>query len=253
MARLALLLALLAVAGTATAEEEVISALSQNRVSITANFDGSEIFVVGAVKREEPIPEDSDLDIIVTVAGPQQPVIVRKKERRLGVWVNTQSVEVEQVPSFYAVASTRSLKNILSEAEDDRYRISVERVLGPAAEQLTAAGSDQFVEAIIRIRQVDGLYTVAPGTISLAEDTLFGTHIALPANLVEGDYRVRSLLIRDGQVVDTNNSAIFVRKVGLGRLIYHYANEQPLLYGIFAVILAIATGWVASAAFRRFS
>ncbi len=37
--------------------EEVVLGLSKKHVSITANFDGSEILIFGAVKREAPIPE----------------------------------------------------------------------------------------------------------------------------------------------------------------------------------------------------
>ena len=44
----------------ATANEEVVLGLSQNRVAITANFDGSEILVFGAVKREASIPDGED-------------------------------------------------------------------------------------------------------------------------------------------------------------------------------------------------
>ena len=37
--------------------EQVVAELSQTRVSITANFDGSSIWVFGAVKRDAPAPE----------------------------------------------------------------------------------------------------------------------------------------------------------------------------------------------------
>ncbi|OYU16591.1 MAG: hypothetical protein CFE34_20235, partial [Rhodobacteraceae bacterium PARR1] len=49
MRRLALILSLLA--APAMAEEKIVSGLSQNRVSITADFDGSELLLSGAVTR----------------------------------------------------------------------------------------------------------------------------------------------------------------------------------------------------------
>ena len=48
---LVLLLTLLPALGQA---EEVVLGLSRNNVAITANFDGSELLIFGAVKREEP-------------------------------------------------------------------------------------------------------------------------------------------------------------------------------------------------------
>ena len=66
------LLVLLALALPVQAEE-VVAGLSQNRISITTNFDGSEILIFGAVKRESPIPDDAPLEVIITVAGPSTP------------------------------------------------------------------------------------------------------------------------------------------------------------------------------------
>ncbi|MEL7133398.1 MAG: TIGR02186 family protein, partial [Pseudomonadota bacterium] len=81
--------------------EEVVLGLSQNEVAITTSFDGSEILIFGAVKREAPVPE-GELGVIVTIAGPSEPVTVRRKERRFGIWVNTDSVELDGAPSYYA-------------------------------------------------------------------------------------------------------------------------------------------------------
>jgi hypothetical protein len=52
---------LLALALPARAET-MVAGLSQNRVSITANFDGSEILVFAAVAREAPVPEGDPLE-----------------------------------------------------------------------------------------------------------------------------------------------------------------------------------------------
>ncbi|MGB0299274.1 MAG: TIGR02186 family protein, partial [Paracoccaceae bacterium] len=49
--------------------------MSQDEVAITATFDGSNILVFGAIKRESAIPE-GELGVIVTIAGPSEPVAV---------------------------------------------------------------------------------------------------------------------------------------------------------------------------------
>ena len=49
--------------------EEVVLGLSSDTVSINTNFDGSEILIFGAVKRDAPIPSEPRLQVIVTVAG----------------------------------------------------------------------------------------------------------------------------------------------------------------------------------------
>ena len=110
MIRAALLSLLLATA--ALADESIVSGLSQNRVSITADFVGSEILVYGAVKRDAPAPEGSPLEVIVTVEGPATPLTVRRKERVAGIWINNASVRVDSAPSFFAVATTGPLSHI---------------------------------------------------------------------------------------------------------------------------------------------
>ncbi len=77
-----------ALLATPAPAERIVADLDQNRISITTGFDGSEIFVFGAVKREAPAPEDAPpLDVIVVVIGPSEPVVVRRKRRQAGVWV----------------------------------------------------------------------------------------------------------------------------------------------------------------------
>ena len=103
----------------------VIASLSQNAVSITTDFSGSEIFVYGAIERERPVDEtDNDLGVIITVLGPSSPVTVRKKDRVFGIWANSESAVIDSAPSFYALASTAPLGDILSEAENRRVRAS---------------------------------------------------------------------------------------------------------------------------------
>ncbi|MBA4325853.1 MAG: hypothetical protein C0426_12670, partial [Rhodobacter sp.] len=115
---------LLALALPAAAQEVIVAGMSQNRVSITADFDGSEILIYGAVKRNAPAPEGGPLEVIVTVEGPSSPVAVRRKDRVAGIWINNASVRVDSAPSFYAVATTGPLDHILSDVDNLRYGIT---------------------------------------------------------------------------------------------------------------------------------
>jgi len=230
--------------------EEVVAGLSQTRVSITADFDGGEILIFGAVKREEPIPGDHPLEVIVAVAGPSEPVTVRRKDRRYGIWVNTDSVLVDAAPSFYAVATTGPLADILNDVEDLRYRISIPRAIQSIGAAFATANPAEFSTAIMRIRTANGLYQTLVGQIELREETLFNTSIALPSNLIEGDYITRIYLTRNGEIVDAFATTIDVRKVGLERWLYNLAHDRPLIYGLLSLFIAIVAGWGASAVFR---
>jgi len=248
--RLALLPALLlalVLPGAAPAQEDVVLGLSQNRIAITANFDGSELLIFGAVKRETAIPE-TPLDVIVTLAGPSEPVTIHRKSRRLGIWVNTSSVEVDRAPSFYAVATSGPLDEVLTQTEDLRHAVSIPRAVRSVG--ATIEGAQSYTEALIRLRERTGAYQMLENEVQVDQQTLFRTNVVLPANLTEGAYSARIFLTREGRVLSRFDTVIDVRKVGLERWLYVLAQEQALAYGLLSLVIAIAAGWGASTAFR---
>jgi uncharacterized protein (TIGR02186 family) len=241
---------LLLLAAPVAAQETVVTGVSTDNIALTADFDGSELFVFGAVRRQGPAPEGTGpLDVIITVKGPARAVTVRRKEHRFGIWVNTDAVVVRQAPSFYAVATTRPLDELLSQTELLRYQIgmdqAVRRVGGSLLEDITP-----FTEALVRLKARDGAYQQLDDEVSIAEETLFQTRIELPANLVEGAYAAEFFLVRDAAVVNTRTTTITVEKTGIERWLYNLSRNEPLLYGLMSVLLALAVGWIAAEVFR---
>lgn len=234
----------------ATANEEVVLGLSQNRVAITANFDGSEILVFGAVKREASIPDGDPLEVVVAISGPKEPITVRRKEKRFGIWVNTDSVTIDGAPSFYSVATSGPLRDVLDAEEDRRTRVSIENAIDSISAVIKTEEALKFAEAIARIRTDNGLYSVQEGAVEVSEQTLFRTSVAMPANLTEGDYSTRIFLTRGGKVISQHETTIDVRKVGLERFLFNLSRQQPLVYGLLSLAIAIFAGWGASAFFR---
>jgi uncharacterized protein (TIGR02186 family) len=251
IARLAILLLLILILPTRPAyAETIVLGLSESEVGITATFDGSDILVFGAVKREAPIPEGEPLDIIIAVTGPLTPVTVRKKARRFGIWVNTEAARISSAPSFYAVATTRPLDQMLRDTDDLRHSITIPRAIRSIGNEVEDTAA--FTEALIRIRAEEGLYSLLEGAVELTDQTLFRTRISLPANLIEGRYDARIYLAREGHVIDTYEAPIIVRKIGLERWLFNLAQSQPFLYGLLTISLAIVLGWAASFAFQSF-
>ncbi|WP_375230335.1 TIGR02186 family protein [Roseobacter sp. S98] len=232
--------------------EEVVLGLSKDTVSIDTSFDGSEILIFGAVKREAPIPDDPRLQVIVTVAGPDETMTVRRKEKRFGIWVNTDAVEIDSAPSFYAVSTSTALGLSLSDTEDLRHRVSIPRAIRSVGAPDTIENAATFTDALIRIKSASNQYQLNEGTISVDAQTLFRTAIELPAALTEGDYDTRIFLTRGGEVISKYETSIYVRKVGLERWLYKLSRENALMYGLMSLAIAIGAGWSASAVFRLF-
>jgi uncharacterized protein (TIGR02186 family) len=175
---------------------------------------------------------------------------VRRKSHRFGLWINTEAVEVDAAPSFYAVATTGPLSAILSETEDLRQRISIPRAIRAVGVAHAAPDPANFTAALIRIRSARDAYVLAEGSVTLTEATLFRTDVVLPANLTEGPYIARIFLLRGGRVIDQQQAEIDVRKTGLERWLTNLSRDQPLAYGLLSLTIAVAAGWAASAGFR---
>ncbi|SHG70333.1 TIGR02186 family protein [Marivita hallyeonensis] len=244
------LLFLLACLAMPLSAEEVVLGLSQDEVSISTNFDGSEIIIYGAIKREAPIPQDDPLQVIVTISGPREPVTIRRKDRRFGIWVNTEGLSVSAAPSFYAIATSGTWAEVINEADDLRHTISIPRAIRSVGAWSQVDKPQEFLDALIRIKMNDGTYVLKENAVDLQQSTLFTTAIRMPANLTEGDYATRIFLTRGGKVISRYETSIDVRKVGLERWLFNLSRQQPLVYGLMSLAIAIAAGWGASAAFR---
>ena len=197
--RFALALVCLVMATVASAENVVLG-LSQRSVSITTNFDGSEILIFGAVKREAALPEGDPIQVVIAVSGPNQPLTVRRKDKRFGIWINTAEVEVDSAPAFYAIATSAPFAEALTDTQDLRHRVSIPRAIRSVGAPMDVENAVDFTEAVIRIRKENGLYQLRENSIEVTEQTLFKTSISMPANLTEGDYQTRIFLIRSGSL-----------------------------------------------------
>lgn len=254
MRRAAAWAGLMALAGAAAAQEvqapRVVAALNQNRIAITADFDGAELFVYGAIDRAAPAAADDGLGVVVRIAGPSTPVVVRRKERAFGIWINQGAETIDAAPSFYAIAATGAFEDTLSHTEDLRFRVSLEHALRLVGARSAGEERLAYLDAVVRLKAAQGLYAVQPGGVALVDDTLFSATFQLPANLVEGVYHATVLLTRNREVIDAYEAEIDVAKAGLERWLFELARDRPALYGALALAVALAAGLAASEAFR---
>ena len=231
--------------------ESVVIGMDKEKVAITATFDGSQILLFGAVKRDKPAPI-GDIQIVVTIAGPSEPISVHRKAKVLGIWMNTDTVEVDAAPSFYAVATSSNFSSTINDTEDLRYKVSIPRAIRSVGAPMDVLDAASFSDAVIRIRSEKGLYQLLENKVNIDEQTLFRTSIDMPADISDGDYTARILLTRNGNVIDEFTTIIDVRKVGLERFLFNMSRENPLAYGLMSIAIAIFAGWAASLLFRFF-
>src|SRR5690606_28870625 len=109
--------------------------VSTRTIAVTSAFKGTEIVVFGSVvNSRQPSAEAGYYDVIVVLEGMPIPVTVRRKANVAGLWINTDAVNFESVPSFYAIASTRPIEEIADDAFLERNAIGHDYArLSPAA------------------------------------------------------------------------------------------------------------------------
>jgi len=257
MVRLALILLLLALAcgiRPAAAERLVVS-LSNHRVAVTSNFIGEELVLFGTI---EPEPATSALrppyDLVVTVTGPRQTLRTRRKQRVLGIWVNTDSREFVRVPSYLAVLTNRPVNAIAGPDTLRRLQVGLDNFLLPqriGADVADTVRDDPFRRAFVKLQMQQGLYRESATAVTFLTPTVFRAAIPMPAAVPTGNYAINVELFNGGLMVARTNSALEVIKTGFEQYVADAARDFGLVYGLATAMMALVIGWFASVVFAR--
>lgn len=229
----------------ADAAEPLTADLSSHYIAITTGFTGTSVILFGAT--------DGPGDVIVLVRGPENQAIVRRKERVLDVWINTQQTVFDNVPSYYAMFSTHPLGDILPDSVQATHQIGL-RNLHPAIGQPENVGpfkEADFRAALQRQQVVSGLYSENVGKVFFLGERLFRATIPFPVNVPIGTYLVEVFLVRDQAIVSAQTTPLLVSESGINADVHEFAETRALLYGIIAVAAAALAGWLASLPFRN--
>ena len=247
---LTVMLTALALPGVAQAQRETIQADTSDRdIAIGSDFTGARITVFGAVDNSrQPAANSGYYDVIIVIRGPSETVIARAKERVAGIWVNGRSEAFEEVPSFYAALSTRPLDEIADDAALRRYGIE----FNPKPQSGEASPApDEFENAVIEAKKRERLYLIQPFSVAFLGTSLFRGTIALPTKVRVGTYKADVYLFRAGKLLSQSNTALFIHKAGIERELTALAYNQPWIYGLLSVVIAVACGLVGWTLFRR--
>lgn len=220
----------------------VVADLTSHLVAITTGFTGASVVLFGAT--------DGPGDVVVVVRGPDREMTVRRKSRILGIWVNTQEVTFANIPSFYAVAASRPIEEVVSPSAAALYRVGIANLKMQPRTTAPREVADAFATALIRTQQKAALFATSVGKVHFLGERLFRTTIAFPSNVPTGTYLVEVFLARDKDVVSGQTTPLVVSKVGVDAAVFEFSGQQPGLYGAIAVLTAVMAGWLASLPFR---
>jgi uncharacterized protein (TIGR02186 family) len=235
---------LLLVPGAAPRAGTLVADLSRHLVAITTGFAGTDVLLFGAI-------EDTG-DVVVIVRGSDHPVVVHRKSRVLGVWVNTAQMTFDRVPGFYAIASSRPLAEVARETVLVRHQMGLDKLrLDLPRAKASANVAQEWRAGLIRNQEALGLYRAEVGRVTFLGNRLFRVGIHLPANVPTGTYQVEVFMLQEGRVVSAQTTPLHVSRVGTEAAVYDFAYQNSALYGLIAILVALMAGWAAHMVFRK--
>ncbi len=247
--QIALLAALPVLIGAA--EPRLVPDVSDTQIDIAYSFTGADLLLFGAILYPGGRAPAPDTDIAVVIKGPAEPLLVREKAKVAGIWVNHASERFRSVPSFYAVATSRPLAELVSARTAAIYEIGIGNLLLSPANGASANEQARFEQGLVELKRRSGLYAEHVGAVSVREGVLYRALVPIPARVPVGNYTAETYLIRNGRIVAAATREIAIGKSGFERFVTNSADHYPLLYGLTAIALSLLLGWFAALGFTR--
>ncbi len=247
----AVLLVLLAPLALAQAQPVLVPDVSQREVEIRYSFSGAELLLFGAIVYPGGRAPTEGADIAVVLKGPMEPIVVREKQQVLGIWMNVGRTRFRSAPSFYAVASSRPLRQIIDERTAAIYELGLDNLQLSPGGGTSAEEQRWFEQGLIDLRRRGQLYLEEPRGVEITGGVLYRARINIPARVPVGNYTAETFLIRDGRVIAGAVREIRIEKFGFERLVAQAAERWAFAYGIVAVMVSLLLGWGANAIFSR--
>jgi len=242
-------LLLLAPAATARAED-LVSTVSNANVAITSSFDGESLSLFGNVEPDDAQPAvKGPYDVIIVITGPSADRVARLKTNVLGLWMNTEQAEYDPFPTYYHVLSSNPLDKIA-----DRQLLEDKHILPDAQARIAAKPSpysEAFAGQLISLMTARGLFGIDELGVKFLSPTAYAAKLDLPADISNGLFITQTYLFKDGRLLAQRGDSFAVNKTGFERFLFTAAHDQPALYGLACVALALLTGWLGGVVFRR--
>ncbi|MDA1180923.1 MAG: TIGR02186 family protein [Proteobacteria bacterium] len=218
--------------------------ISDDNIKIETNFIGKEVIIFGIL--------NDDQDTILTIKGPERNAVIQKKERILGFWFNTKQITYNQIPSIFFIASSNNIEDILPASTIIKEELSFNYLLENKTSQrnfISGVSLNTWIDNFVRIKKSKNLFKEY--NFDNIDNKLFQTRIFFPAKSIPGEYKVNVYQIENNLILNNKEKIITLKKSGIGSQIYNFAHKNAAAYGLFAIIFAVLSGFLAATLFRR--
>ena len=227
----------------------LVPEVSQHEIQVRQGFTGTELLLFGAILNPDGTRAARGYDIVVVLKGPVRSIVLREKAKVAGVWINADSTEFRSAPTFFAVASSRPIKDIVDDRTAAIYELGLPWLQLSPIGAIDPAEQTRFAAGLVDLMQRQDLYQQNETAVTVSAGVLYQARIALPSTVQIGTYTAETFAISRGKVVAASSTTVEVRKLGFERFVAMAADQQALWYGLFAVVVSVAMGWIAGRLF----
>ena len=232
--------------------------ISARQVQIRYSFSGAQLLLFGAIVYPDGRMPQRPADVAVVLRGPVQPILLREKQKIAGIWMNADSSRFRSAPSYYAVASSRPIRDLVDDRTASIYELGIHNLqLSPGGGSLPER-ERHFEAGLLDLRSRAGLYSESPHGVEITDGILYRAVVTIPSQVPIGAYTAETFLIepnsdpsRSGRVVAVATRDIQIDKSGFERDVWLAARRYRFAYGLASVVMSLGLGWAAAVAFRR--
>ena len=251
MRRRPLALALLAPLLIGASQPVLVPDVSARTIEIRYSFTGAQLLLFGAILYPGGRIPSEQAHIAVVVKGPVQPIVVREKQKIAGIWMNADSHRFQSAPSFYAIATSEPVSELVDERTAAIYELGLDNLqLSPGGGALPDK-ERRFEKGLLDLRKRQALYSEDAKGVEISEGVLYRARISIPSQVPVGTYTAETFLIDDKRVLAAATREIEIGKSGFERYVALAARRQSVLYGIVAMLMSLGLGYAAAWAFAR--
>ncbi|MDJ0641518.1 MAG: TIGR02186 family protein [Erythrobacter sp.] len=232
-------------------EPILVPEVSQSRIEVRQGFTGANLLLYGAIVDPRGPGTNTEYDIVVVLKGPTEPIRLREKERIAGIWMNAGASDFRSAPSFFAVASSSPIEEIVDPRTAAIYELGTEFIQLSPSGVIDPEVQARFARGLVDMRQRLGLYKQDSEGVRIKEQVLYQARIGLPSNVTTGPYTAETFAIADGRVLASATAEIEVVKVGLEGQVVAASERWSFFYGALAILLSLSMGWLAGRFFAR--
>ena len=227
----------------------LVPEVSQHEVEVRQGFTGTELLLYGAILDPQGTRAGRDYDIVVVLKGPTQSITVREKQKHVGIWINAASTEFRSAPTFYAVASSRPIEQIVDARTAAIYELGLPFIQLSPIGTIDPDTQVRFAAGLASLMADGQLYQQDTQGVTVSEQVLYQARIHLPSSVQTGTYTAETFAISRGRVVASAIARVEIRKSGFEKGIADFAQHNSFAYGLLAVALSVGMGWLAGRLF----